>query len=89
MNRRGLGVVVAALCLLLAAPLPAEAQQAAKVARIGYLRSSALAAAEASAPRPRWWATRSAHCGGRRRRITISDWSGDGRVGLASRAPLG
>jgi hypothetical protein len=37
MNRRGLGIVVAALCLLLAAPLPAEAQQAAKVARIGYL----------------------------------------------------
>src|SRR5262252_2391347 len=37
MNRRYLGIVVAALCLLLTAPLAAEAQPAGKVPRIGFL----------------------------------------------------
>jgi putative ABC transport system substrate-binding protein len=37
MNRRYLGIVVAALCLLLTAPLAADAQQAGKVPRIGFL----------------------------------------------------
>src|SRR5262245_29157969 len=37
MNRRYLGIVVAALGLLLTAPLAADAQQAGKVPRIGFL----------------------------------------------------
>src|SRR5262252_8066702 len=37
MNRRYLGIVVAALCLLLTAPLAADAQQTGKVPRIGFL----------------------------------------------------
>src|SRR5215831_8044043 len=49
MNRRCLCGMVAALCLLLAAPLAAEGQQARKVYRIGYL-SPGLAA---SSPKPR------------------------------------
>src|SRR5262247_4577855 len=40
MSRRCLSIVVAALCLLLAAPLAAEAQQAGKVWRIGVLLAS-------------------------------------------------
>jgi len=40
MNRRCLCIVVAALCLLLAAPLAAEAQQVGKVARLGWLVNS-------------------------------------------------
>src|SRR5215510_11676720 len=40
MSRRCLSIVVAALCLLLAAPLAAEAPQAGKVWRIGVLLAS-------------------------------------------------
>ena len=40
MSRRCLSIVVAALCLLLAAPLAADAQQAGKVPRIGALGGS-------------------------------------------------